>query len=945
MSTQQLYSELNNELAKKIVGEVYFDKVSRVLYSTDASNYQIEPVGVVVPKNYEDVQYTIEIARKYNVSILPRGGGTSLAGQSVGHSIVIDFSKHLNQIIYLNKESKTVTLQPGLYLGQLNKHLQQYNLMFGPDPASARVATIGGVVGNNATGAHSILYGMTGDNIENANVFLSNNSQIELSKDNNSEISSMLINFRDQYGSLISEEFPKHWRRASGYSLNYFNDSQFNPAKLLAGSEGTLAVIKDITLKLVDRPMKTGLAILQFENFIESMESVPYLLEMNPSAVEVIGKMLVDLARKHDSFSSLLSFVNGNPESILAVEFYGNDQNDVNNKLLDFKKFISKRQFNCDFSYTDNSDEINRVWELRRAGLGLLMSKRGDYKPIPCIEDVSVPVNQLASYIKDLTSLISSLGAKAGFYGHASAGCLHVRPLINLKTSNGSSLMKELTDETFKLAIKYGGIMSGEHGDGLQRSYLNKQLFGNELYNAMVELKNLFDPENLLNPGKIVEAQQPQYNLRYDYSKSNNIDTILDWTEDNGFLGAVEMCNGQGVCRKLDDDIMCPSYIATRNERDSTRARANILRNILNGELDIHELYSDEVKDVFDLCIMCKACKSECPSKVDAAKMKMEYLAHYHKRNGYSLRDKLFANIHSASSYGSYLPGFVNTINSLVTNYISEKVGISSQRKLPELSKTKFTDLFRNNRVNATEKKKILYFHDTWTSYYYPRIGISAVNILRQAGCHVEIETKRQCCGRPMLSKGFIEKAKRNAEINVNLLRPYIEKGYIVVGTEPSCILTFRDEYLYLLPGNDNAKMLSENSFLLEEYLSKSLMDKSLYLEWKSDVLNVLIHGHCHQRSIIGKNSYLDILKLSGCNVRDTNAGCCGMAGSFGFESEHYDISKKIGEDRLFPEIRNSNHEVIGVTGVSCYQQIEHFTDKKPKHIAEIISERIQTND
>ncbi|MBI2486034.1 MAG: FAD-binding protein [Deltaproteobacteria bacterium] len=960
MPNDYLYRDLEAFLKTQISGEVRFDTFSRILYSTDASNYQIEPIGVVIPRIVEDVLRTVETAAQYGVAILPRGGGTSLAGQAVGHALVIDFSKYLNQVLELNLEAHTVRVQPGIYLEQLNRYLNPHNLMFGPDPATARVATVGGVIGNNATGTHSILYGMAGDNLKAAQVVLSDSSSIELSTIDEADFSKKagsdsaegrlyknLHELRNCYAEAIRRDFPKNWRRASGYSLPYLLNSPFNPAQVLASSEGTLAVATEFTLNLVPRPSHTGLVLLQFDDLVSAMETVPIILERNPSAVELIDRMLINLTREHHGYAPMLSFVEGNPAAILAVEFYGEIEKEVEQKTRDLVVYLSVRQIRCSTSYALSPESQANVWGVRRAGLGLLMSKRDDYKPIPCIEDVSVPVGNLSKYVRDILDVIKRLGTQAAFYGHASAGCLHIRPLVNMKTAQGVTLMQELTEESFKLAIDYGGVMSGEHGDGLQRSYMNEKLFGPTLYQAMRELKSAFDPNGRLNPGKVVDAPAPDQNLRYNTNyKPIEITTYLDWSADRGFAQAVEMCNGQGLCRKLGEGIMCPSYIATHDEMDTTRARANALRAVLSGRLPKEALTSDEMYKVYDLCLACKGCKRECPSSVDVAKMKIEFLAHYHAAHGITMRDRMFGFIHEISRISSTVAPFANfLLDNTVSRWFLGKMRIHPNRSLPSFAHKTFTDWFYNrqptNRKTLSDKK-VVYFHDTWTTFYYPEVGQAAVKLLETAGFEVILVSNRVCCGRPMLSKGIADSARSRAIRNVTLLAQYARRGIPVIGTEPSCILAFRDEYQDLLPGNADAKIVAENSFLLEEFLLKLQKTGKLNIAWQSFGTQVLFHGHCHQRVIVGNEPSVEILRLSGCFVKESGAGCCGMAGSFGYEAEHYEISKAIGEDRLFPSVRQASPEtVIAVSGVSCRQQIEHFTGRRTKHIAEVLAGQI----
>ncbi len=960
MQKDALYQDLENSLRKELRGEVRFDKLSKILYSTDASNYKIEPIGLVIPKTVEDVIATVGISASYGVPILPRGGGTSLTGQSIGHALIIDFSKYLNKVLHVDKDSKTARVEPGIYLDNMNRELREHGLMFGPDPSSSKVATLGGVVGTNATGAHSILYGMAGDNVLASKIISAGGELLDLQAVSKNEISrkskgsdsaallyTKLQNLRNTYTDTIEANFPRHWRRSSGYSLNYMLEEPFNPAKLLAGSEGTLAIQSEFTLKLEPLPLLRGLTILQFEDFATAMESVPFILKHEPSAIELIDRILIDLTREHAGFSQMLSFVDGSPEAILAIEFYGASEKEIGKKARNLIDALRRRKTHFKGSVALTPEAQANVWNVRKAGLGLLVSKPGDFKPIACIEDVSVPVDKLPEYAYSIRELTKKLGTSAAFYGHASAGCLHIRPFVNLKTQGGVKIMEELSEEALELTEKLGGVMSGEHGDGIQRSYLNERLFGEELYGAMKELKSAFDPEGRLNPGKIVESLSPTENLRYGPSyETIKLKTYLDWSKDLGFDSAVEMCNGQGVCRKLEEGIMCPSFKATKDEKDTTRARANTLREALSGDLPADALTSREMYEVYDLCISCKACKTECPSSVDAAKMKLEFQVHYNKSHGLSLRRRLFGHIHKMSKYSSNVPRLSNLfIDNPITKTILSKIGITFERTLPLVSSEIFTDWFkrRNQSVINKNGKKVVYFHDTWASYYMPEVGKAAVRLLEAAGFEVILEEKRVCCGRPMLSEGMVEEAQGLAWKNVSILLPYVNEGIPIVGTEPSCILTFRDEYSYLLPEDEYAKTLADNSYLLEEFLYSLHIKKKLDIKWKNEGPEVLYHGHCHERSMIGDNTALELLAMSGCKAEPSGAGCCGMAGGFGYESEHYSVSRAIGEDRLFPKVKDTAYDtIVAVSGFSCSHQIEHFTGRQTKHISMVLADQLR---
>ena len=638
-----LYSEaaavLQDELRQRLSGEVRFDPVSRMLYSTDASNYQIEPVGVVIPATQDDVLATIEVAARHGVPLLPRGGGSSLAGQTVGAALVIDFSKVLCKVLDVNVEEQYVRVEPGINLDSLNKQLRPTGLMFGPDPASANRATAGGVVGNNSTGSHSILYGMTGDNVRRISAALIDGSVVDLEPiapaamagrasldDAKGRLYAELLAFRERYGSLIERDFPPHWRRATGYSLDQLlkPDDEFNPARLLVSSEGSLATTLDVTLTLAPRPTRTGLVLLQFDELVASMAATPAILETDPSAVELMGRMLINLTRSQPGYARQIALIQGDPAAVLVVEYYGEDTGELEAKAQRLRDHLQTRGVRTSAEPLVVLDTARQedVWNVRKAGLGLLASVRGDHKPIPVIEDVSVPVEHLAEYVGAVEEMVAAHGTTAAYYAHASAGCLHIRPLIDLKSVEGVQTMTDMAYEAAGLAHRFGGVMSGEHGDGLQRSELNALIFGPELYEAMREFKRIWDPRGLMNPGKKVNAPPMTENLRYGPNyRAQEPRTYLDFSAEGGFARAVEMCNGAAVCRKLKAGTMCPSFMATRDEKDSTRGRANALRDALAGDmLDRSDLASKDVYDVLDLCLSCKACKTECPSTTSTAR-------------------------------------------------------------------------------------------------------------------------------------------------------------------------------------------------------------------------------------------------------------------------------------------------------------------------------------
>ena len=942
--------ELSRTISGQIRGEIRKSLVDRTIYSTDASNYRVLPEAVVIPKNRQDIEITVSEASARDIPVTVRGAGTSLAGQAVGEGVILDLSKYMNGVIDVDARGMKVRVEPGISIDALNRNLAPLGLMFGPDPSSASVATVGGAVANNATGAHSILYGMAGDHVISSNVVLADGSSLELSRENyerrgeeNGIAESLfekLAALIKESGKLVRNDFPKHWRRASGYSLNYFLDEQFNPAKLLASSEGTLAVSTDFELNLVEKPRSSVLCVISFREIPEAMDSVPEILSRNPSAIELIDGMLIGLARRKKGFSRAVSFIEGTPGSILVIEFQGDDERQIGEQAKSLAGSAESMVPGAIAFPVLGREEQKKIWDVRKAGLGILMSNRGKQKPVPCIEDVSVPTENLAQYTRDVISLLDEFGLKAAFYGHASAGCLHIRPLLDLREQKGVSDMAALSQRTLDLVLRHSGVMSGEHGDGLQRSYLNEKLFGKKLYSIMEELKEIFDPRGILNPGKVVRGADSSSNLRARKSEKS-LNTFLDWSREGGLAAAAAMCNGQGVCRRTTEGIMCPSYRATLDEGDTTRARANLLRELLLGNMGKEMVYEKGFYDVFDLCVGCKACRSECPSGVDVGKMKTEFLALYKDKTGFTTRDRLFGRVHEISSVRSTLPRFLNRVfESPFSRGLLSLAGISRRRSLPKMAEDTFSGWFRRRNKGAGNGNQVVYFHDTWSEFFYPEIGKAVTGVLESLGFCVLLERQRKCCGRPMLSTGMVEEARKNAIYNVNVLSGYAQRGIPVVFSEPSCLSAFRDEYTDLLPGNESLSALLPNLHSICEFVCAQ--GDSLLGPREQRRGGILVHGHCHERSMGDFGKTLSLLKDLGYDAMPSDAGCCGMAGSFGYEKEHYEISKAMGECGLFPKIRNlGESERVCVTGISCLEQVSHFTEATPVHIALLLAESI----
>jgi len=979
------FAELAAMLAREVQGEVRFDGWSRMLYSTDASLYQIQPVGVVLPRSVADMQASMEIAARHRVPVLGRGGGSSLAGQAVGAALVLDTSKYMNRILGIDVEARTATVEPGITVAALNRALAPLGLMLGPDPASADRATIGGCVGNNSSGSHSTLYGLMVDHIQSIDTILADGSRetfAPISPEHlptlarrdglAGEIYRQIPQLIASVGESIISRFPKHWRRTSGYNLDRvlppllpheerrriptgsrFPAPLFDPAKtdrfnlahLLTGSEGTLALTSAITVNLVERPKLTACAVVHFRTVVEACTAVVDILETHPSACELLDKQLLDLARLQPKWRERITFVEGNPGAILITEFYGDSQAHLTAQMEHLERRLRQRGWTGAILRIADKARQEDIWAVRKAGLNILSSRRGDYKPVPGIEDVSVPAEFLAEYIGRVLAWCKEEPAlhDVEVYAHASAGCLHVRPVANVKEAEGVAVLERMAEFALGLCLEYAGAMSGEHGDGLARSALNERLFGSELYGVFQSVKRTFDPDNLLNPGKIVNAPPLTANLRMgaDYL-TVPLQTVFDWSDDygseHGFDRAIEMCNGSGVCRKVESGVMCPSYMATRDERDSTRGRANALRNALAGRIPTEELFTPEMNDVLDLCLGCKACSSECPSSVDMARIKAEYLVHYYRRNGLPLFNRLMGMLPDLNALlfrtaARLVPAVNAALRSPFVRKAQSVIGVHPQRTLPTYARRSLAD----EVIDDTHPDVIL-FHDTWVNYNEPGIGRSALRVLRAAGYRVALARGRKCCGRPLLTGGQADKARAWVDHNVALLAAWAQAGIPIVGIEPSCILTLRDEYPALASDRKRAQMLASAALTFEEFALREVGRGRFAAKWRTEPGKALLHGHCHTRAIVGNEPALRILRYAGYTVEVVDSGCCGMAGDFGYEVDHYEVSRKIAEDRLIPAVRKADAAtVIVASGTSCRHQIHDFGERTAVHLVEAL--------
>ncbi len=950
---------LEQELKQYVKGEVRFDRFSRVLYSTDASIYEMEPIGVVIPKGEEDVAAVVRIAGENGVPLLPRGGGTSLAGQAVGRAVVVDMSKFMNRVLEVNPEEQWVRVQPGIVLDELNAHLRPSGLFFAPDVAPSNRATIGGMVGNNSCGARSIIYGKTVDHVKELRVLLAGGEEVVF-KPLTKEAFQAKARLKTLEGQIYREvqriveanrgeiltRYPKIMRRVGGYNLDEFvKDGELNLAKLVVGSEGTLATILEAKLNLVPRPKMAALTVVHFQEFLEAMEATNEILPFGPSAVELIDKMIIDLTRETLEYARRMTFVQGDPEALLLVEFYGTSLDELRAKVEGMEERLKRKGFGYAFVKVFDQEEQANVWKVRKAGLGLLQGIKGDRKPIAFVEDTAVSPEHLPQYIRRFREILKEHGTTAGYYGHTSVGCIHIRPLINLKEVREIEKMRSIAEAIRDLVLEYGGAMSAEHGDGLARSQWNEKVFGPVLYQAFKEVKRAFDPQGIMNPGKIVDAPPMTENLRYGPNyRTLPLKTYLNFEREGGFARAVELCNGMGVCRKKLEGTMCPSYMVTLEEEHSTRGRANLLRAVLSGRLPPEELSGRRLFEALDLCLECKGCKGECPSNVDMAKLKYEFLAHYYEANPRPLRSKLFGSVELLNKLGSRFAPFSNWImgTRLARLALHRFVGIARERVLPPFARPTFLEWFAERGVKPTGRRgKVVLFPDTFMTYNYPEIGKAAVRVLETAGFEVILPEKR-CCGRPMISKGMLKEVEANVRYNVEKLSAYVKQGIPIVGCEPSCLLTFRDEYPDLID-DERVTLVAKNSFLLEEFLLRLHEQGELDLRFNGPKRKLLLHGHCHQKALVGSAPSLRILRLPGFEVEEVDSGCCGMAGSFGYEAEHYEISMTIGERRLFKAIREQGSEVeIVANGISCRQQIAHGTGRRAKHVAEVLADALR---
>ncbi|MFC2125379.1 FAD-binding and (Fe-S)-binding domain-containing protein [Bacteroidota bacterium] len=911
-----------DSLQNEINGDVLSDDYSLGIYATDASVYQIRPQAVVLPKDEADVIAAVKLAGEFNVSILPRGGGTSLAGQTVGQSMVMDFSKYMNNILEFNASEKWVIVQPGIVYDVLNTYLKPHGLQFAPDPATSSRANIGGMIGNNSSGTKSILYGKTVDHVVEAKVLLADGNIFNL-KACNPEQYAEKESQSDREGELykgfkeviennreeIERRYPKVMRRVGGYNLDEFvYTDQWNLSKLITGSEGTLATILEVKLNLEPLPQHKSVCVVHFSKLLQAIEAVDTILEFNPSAVEILDKTVIDLSRENLTTKRGCHFIEGNPAAILIVEFYSEDKNEVLQRPATMIDKLKKLDFGYAWPLFPEGKDYNDVWIIRKKGLGLMLGIKGDKKPIPFIEDACVPTSVLPEYIDRVLKICNNNGADVAMYAHASVGVIHVRPILDLRQSVDIERFEKISRETFNLVKEYEGSWSGEHGDGLVRSAYMEQFFGSQIYNALKEIKTLFDPGNLMNPGKIIDSPPITENLRYGPSyKDQSIETTYHFRSDNSFTDAVHMCTGVGECRKILGGTMCPSYKATRDEEHSTRGRANALRLAMSDQLNHDGLGSERLREVLDLCLSCKACKSECPSNVDMAKLKGEVSQLYYSKHGTTLRDKLIKNSSStAAKFSGPFAGFINALQLTPAFRITLErlTGFDKRRLLPAYARQPFYQWFRKN-AKENPGKTVALFADTYLNYHEPKVGISAYDLLTSCGYNVVL-ANGGCCQRPKISHGFLREAKEGGLKTARNLNHFFTENIPVLVCEPGCASALTDDLPDLIEDEELANNLTNGVFMIDQFLYQEFENGNLDINLSSDHDSIVIHGHCHQKALYGTSAMKDLLhKVNGLNCMELDSGCCGMAGSFGYEKEHYDLSNNIGSEVLFPAINN----------------------------------------
>lgn len=975
--------KLARRLSAATGGEVLFDAFSRGRYATDASHYQIEPIGAVVPTSAVEVQAIIDIARDEGVPVLPRGGGTSQCGQTIGEALVVDVSKHLNKVLEFDAASRTARVEPGIVLDRLNAFLKPHGLWFPVDVSTSSRATIGGMTGNNSCGSRSIRYGTMRDNVTGVDGILADGTAMHFGEvtDNRAmaglaahqqDLVEKMLGLGREHEALIKARFPDLMRRVGGYNIDALIPSgpgrggwanhtvhgtpdHPNLAHLLVGSEGTLAFTTAVDIVLQPLPTQKTLGVCHFPKFYEAMDATQHLVTLGPVAVELVDRTMIDLARDIPMFRAIVDrFVQGEPGAILLVEFAEPDQEENLRRLRRLVEMMADLGFPGGVVEAIDPGFQKDIWEVRKSGLNIMMSMKGDAKPISFVEDCAVRLEDLAEYTDRLTQVFHKHGTEGTWYAHASVGTLHVRPVVNLKQDLGAKQMRAIAEEAFEMVREYKGSHSGEHGDGLVRSEFHEAMFGPEMTAAFREVKRSFDPDGLWNPGKIVDPPKMddkdlfRFNPRYQQS---TLKTALDWSDWGGLSGAVEMCNNNGTCRKSNPGVMCPSFRVTGDEQHLTRGRANSLRLALSGQLGADALTSDAMKDTMQLCVGCKGCKRECPTGVDMAKMKVEFLYHYNKRHGLSLKDRLVAYLPRYAPMASRMAGLMNlrdTIPGLAK--LSEKLlGFSARRTLPKWR----SDAFDIDNAGVLDGacpvgEAVVLLADTFNTYFEPENLRAAKRVLEAAGYRVVVAKpapgeRPLCCGRTFLASGLVDEARTEARRMIAAVLPFVQAGVPILGLEPSCLFTLKDEFKSMLPGADT-DLVADNAMLFEEFLAREIDNGHLKLDLQPLASGkALLHGHCHQKAFAAMGAVEKVLRfVPGLAVETVESSCCGMAGAFGYEKANIEVSMKMAELSLLPKVRDADADTIIVAdGTSCRHQIHDGAARDAIHVARVLEQAL----
>ncbi|MBV8424039.1 MAG: FAD-binding protein, partial [Candidatus Eremiobacteraeota bacterium] len=915
ISAHALSPSLEAALRREVRGEVAFDPFTRGLYATDASIYQIEPLGVVIPRTIDDIAATIAICRDAHVPVLPRGAGTSQCGQTVNAAVVLDTSKHLRAVESLDIGARRVRVQPGLVLDHLNAALKRDGLFFPVDPSTASRATLGGMAANNSSGARSLRYGMMVHNVLGIDAILADGTRATFSESYESPLIAHLRTIALREADEIAARFPHVMRRVAGYNINAIAGGPFNSARILVGSEGTLAFFASLELALQPLPRARVLGICHFPRFHDAMATTQELVKTDPVAIELVDRTMLELSRANPAFAPTIErYVQGRPDAILLVEYTGDERDALLPKLNELDERMALLGFpNAVVKVTDERAQ-SEIWSVRSAGLNIMTSMKGDAKPVSIIEDCAVSLEHLAEYTERLTKIFEKYGTYGTWYAHASVGCLHVRPVLNVKRDEDVGKLRAIAEETFALVREYGGSHSGEHGDGIVRSEFHEEMFGPRIVRAFEEVKDVFDPGGVFNPGKIVRAPRMDDRSLFRYDEDYapiQLDTVLDWSAWGGLSGAVEMCNNNGACRKVDG-VMCPSYTATQDEHDVTRGRANALRLALSGQLGADAYTSQEMYRILDLCVSCKGCRRECPTGVDMARMKIEFLHHYRKKHGWRRKDRIVANLPRYAPYlaWAHAPTRLRNAFDALARAGEKLTGFSARRKIPIPASRPFADDTLRRQKGTPPIGEVVVFVDTFNRYFEPENARAAVRVLTAAQYDVVFPVLKDrgrplCCGRTYLTAGMVDEAKREAQRIIAALEEPARRGVPIVGLEPSCLLTLRDELLAILPG-EASEVIASQAMLFEEFLVREQREGRLRLKLHPlDETRALVHGHCHQKAFGAFPAVIDTLKMiPKLEVVPIESSCCGMAGSFGYEVEHDAISRAMGERSLLPAVR-----------------------------------------